>query len=301
MKFNLLLILCFFAFSGHLMAQEDNEMKVIEMELESMLKDTVPAEKACCSKPMEGKCGKCSSCPKCTSGACKMSTCGGCKEKATQGCCSAKMDAANSCCSSAAMSCCCGPKYKNFLGVSGRYYFTPLDNTRSLLANNGFPLDEYAVEIQVRLYNLPKLYYYEQLGSLSSNKFASVKGIGVKQDLRWNIVKSSAFFFTPYIEVGGGYYRMNITKGVSGNSVTSILTSSVETNYADNFVLTGDLGLDVGVGFKLDNTRLSFLVNGGYLTNVPTEWRLAGSLVFKEKINLASPYLGATIRLELEK
>ena len=269
MKFNLLLFVCFFAFSGQLFSQEHDDMKVIEMELENILKDTT---KACCSKKMDGKCSAHSGC---------------CKGMAKDSCSTAKG--------------CCGSKYKNILGVTGRYYFNSLDNTRTLLAANGYPLDEYALEIQVRLYNLPKVFYYQQMGTLTQAKYASVTGFGVKQDVRWNVIKNSPFFFTPYVEVGGGYYRMNLVKGVTSNSIESVLNSTVETNHAENFVLTGDIGADLGVGFKLDNTRLSILLNGGYLANVPTQWRLAGSLAFREKINIASPYVGATVRLEMAR
>ena len=251
MKLNLLLLVCFFTFSLNIHAQSDN-MDKIEMELETIMKDTTDS-KACCS-----------------------------------------MKNHSSCCSDS----CCGPCYKNILSVGGKYFVNPLGNTRTLLAENGFILDEYALEFQVRLYNLPKIFYYQQLGTLDRGKYSSVTGIGVKEDIRWNIIKNSPFFFTPYIEFGAGYYRMNIVKGVKGNSITSVLTNEVETNYAENFVLTGDVGIDLGVGFKLNQSRLSILFNGGYMTNVPSEWRLAGSLAFKEKINLSSPYVGVTVRLE---
>lgn len=190
-------------------------------------------------------------------------------------------------------------KYKNIVSVGARYYYSTLDNTRELLAANGFGLEPDAWEFQVKLYNLPKLYYYHQLGTLINGRYVSVSGVGVKQDLRHNLIKNSSFFFTPYLELGAGYYRMNLIKEAKSTSITSILTSSVETNHVDNFVITGDIGLELGVGFKLDNTRLRVQINGGYLTNVPTEWRLAGSLAFKEKINLASPYVGAKIGIDL--
>ncbi len=272
MKFNLLLFVCFFTFSTHLFSQGNDDMKTIEMELDNILMDTTMV-KACCSKNKDCKCGTHSGC---------------CNGMAKDSCCVASKG-------------CCGSKYKNVLGVTGRYYFNSLNNTRTLLAANGYPLDEYALEIQVRLYNLPKVFYYQQMGTLTQAKYASVIGFGVKQDVRWNIIKNSPFFFTPYVEVGGGYYRMNLVKGVTSNSIETVLNATVETNHAENFVLTGDIGVDLGVGFKIDNTRLSILLNGGYLANVPTQWRLAGSLAFKEKINIGSPYVGATVRLEVAR
>lgn len=244
MKFNLLFIVCFFTLSVQSFAQDNMQMKAIEMQLDSIIMDSTDS-----NKMLEGKC-------------------------------------------------CHRSGYKNILAVGGKYYFSALGNTRTLLADNGFLIDEYALEFQVRLYNLPKIFYYQQLGTLDREKYASVIGVGVKQDIKWNVVKNSPFIFMPYIELGGGYYRMNLVKGVKNNSLTSVLNSNVETNYAENFVLTGDVGINLGVGIKLDKSRLSILVNGGYLTNVPSEWRLAGSLAFKEKMNLSSPYLGATIRLE---
>jgi hypothetical protein len=91
---------------------------------------------------------------------------------------------------------------------------------------------------------------------------------------------------------------MNISKGISSNSITSVLNSRVENYFLDNFVVSGDVGLDLGYGFTFDNKRLNISVNGGYIANFPSEWRMAGSLAFKEKINLASPYVGFTVRLE---
>lgn len=93
---------------------------------------------------------------------------------------------------------------------------------------------------------------------------------------------------------------MNIAKGVKSNSITSVLGSQTESHTLDNFVVTGDVGLDLGVRFKVNDKRsVSIMVNGGYMANFPTEWRLAGSLAFKEKINLGSPYAGATIRIDM--
>ena len=92
---------------------------------------------------------------------------------------------------------------------------------------------------------------------------------------------------------------MNIAKGINSNTIASVLGSEVENYFLDNFVISGDVGLDLGYGFNIDKNRLSIILNGGYISNVPSEWRLAGSLAFKEKINISSPYAGVTIRLDM--
>jgi hypothetical protein len=195
---------------------------------------------------------------------------------------------------------CCANCYSNIVSVGGKYYFNTLGNTRTLLGDNGFLMDQEAFEYQLRLYNLPKIFYFQQLGTLTNTNYASVTGIGLKEDFRWNIFKNSKhFILAPYIELGGGYYRMNIVKGVGPNSITSVLNSSVENYFVDNFVLSGDVGLDLGFGFDIEDKRLNIIFNGGYITNVPSQWRLAGSLAFREKINLASPYAGVTVRLDI--
>jgi hypothetical protein len=193
----------------------------------------------------------------------------------------------------------CANCYCNIVSVGSKYYFNTLGNTRTLLGNNGFQMDQEAFEYQLRLYNLPKIFYFQQLGTLTNSNYASVTGIGLKEDFRWNVLKKSKhFILAPYVELGGGYYRMNIVKGVGSSSISSVLNSNVENYFVDNFVLSGDVGLDLGFGFDIEDKRLSVIFNGGYITNIP-EWRLAGSLAFREKINLASPYAGVTVRLDM--
>jgi hypothetical protein len=194
---------------------------------------------------------------------------------------------------------CCADCYTNLVSAGGKYYFNTLKNTRTTLSQNGFILDQEAFEYQIRLYNLPKVFYYQQLGTLTNTNYVSVTGFGLKEDIRFNIFKSSNFILAPYMELGGGYYRMNIAKGITSNTISSVLGSEVENYFLDNFVLSGDVGLDLGFGFAIDNNRLSIVFNGGYISNVPTEWRMAGSLAFKEKVNLSSPYAGVTVRLEM--
>lgn len=189
--------------------------------------------------------------------------------------------------------------FKNIISIGGKYYFNTLKNTRTILLDNGFILDKEAFEYQVRFYNLPKVFYYHQLGTLINTNYASVTGFGIKEDFRFPVFKNSNFIFTPYLELGGGYFKMEIARGVKSNTITSVLSSKVESHKLDNFVVTGDVGIDIGVRFKVEDKSVSILFNGGYISNFPTEWRLAGSLAFKEKINLASPYAGATLRLDL--
>lgn len=194
---------------------------------------------------------------------------------------------------------CCSNCYANLISAGGKYYFNALKNTRKTLSENGFLLDQEAFEYQLRLYNLPKVFYFQQLGTLTNTNYISVTGFGLKEDIRFNIINSSNVVLAPYIEFGGGYYRMNIAKGIKSNTISSVLASEVENYFLDNFVLSGDVGLDLGFGFAIDNNRLSIILNGGYISNVPTEWRMAGSLAFKEKINISSPYAGVTIRLDM--
>lgn len=197
------------------------------------------------------------------------------------------------------MACCSGCKYKPLLTAGGRYYFNTLENTRNTLAANGFILEQEAVEYFISFGKLPKLYYFQQLGDLRGGNYASVTGFGLKKDFGYNIFKNSDFILRPYAEIGAGYFRMNIAKNVTGNSISTVLNSTVENYFLDNFVFTGDVGLSLGYGFKVDNSKVNIMVNGGFTGNIPTEWKLAQSLAFREKIQLGSPYAGATIRLDL--
>jgi hypothetical protein len=194
------------------------------------------------------------------------------------------------------------PVYKNKVSVGAKYLFNPLSNTIPLFSSSGFSLDEQAIEYQLRIYNLPKVYYYQQLGSLTeSGNYVSVTGFGLKEDIRFDIVKSKNFILTPYFELGGGYFRANVIRGITNNSVTTVLGNTVSQSAMDNFVVSGDVGLDLGVAFSLDQTRVALVCSGGYLSNFPSPWRVAGSLAFKERMNLSSPYVGITIKIELKE
>ncbi len=190
---------------------------------------------------------------------------------------------------------------KNLISVSGRYYFDALSSSRKLLSNNGFSINQAAYEYQVRLYNLPKVFFYDQRGSLSNGKYASVKGIGVKENLRWNILHNTIFTVAPYLELGAGYYRMSTYSNITSTSASTALNGQVQRNFVDNIALTGDLGLDLGVGINIENTRLNIIFSGGYIASVPSEWKIDGALAFGDKFEMGSPYAGVTLKLDLNK
>lgn len=190
------------------------------------------------------------------------------------------------------------PVYKNRVSAGAKYYISPLSNTISAFSAMGFSLDEQAIEYQLRIHNLPKLYYFQQLGTLTDNgRYASVTGFGMKEDIRFDIVKSKNFIFTPYIELGGGYFSADIVSGITNNAISTVLSGNVTQQRLDNFVVTGDVGVDLGVAFSVDKSRISIVFNGGYISNFPSPWRVGGSLAFKERINLSSPYAGLTISI----
>lgn len=187
----------------------------------------------------------------------------------------------------------------NLYSFGGRYYFNTLENTRTTLAENGFVLDQEAVEFQLRLFELPKIFYFHQFGTLANRNYVSVTGFGLKEDFRFPIFKRSKFFVTPYVELGAGYYRMSIAKNIQDNSFVTVLNADNESLHFDNFVLSGDVGIDIGYTFLVNKHQFSIAANGGFIANLPSEWRIAGSLAFKEKIQLASPYAGVTLRLDM--
>lgn len=193
----------------------------------------------------------------------------------------------------------CSTCYNSIVGLSTRYYFDALSNTRTTLADNGFILDQQALEYQLRLYNLPKIFFYNQTGTLNNSRYASVTGFGLKENLSFNIFGKSDFILAPYGEFGVGYFSLQITEGIGNNSISSALNGNLESISLDNFTVTADAGLSLGGRFVVGNARFSILAHGGYIVNYPTQWRIASSLAFREKINIGSPYLGATIKLDL--
>ncbi len=199
------------------------------------------------------------------------------------------------------MACCSTPCYKNHVSLSGRYLFNSMHGTRTMLENNGFLLGQEAWEFQLRLFQFPKVFYSHQLGTLTdAGRYVSVTGFGLKEDIRFPIVNTENVWITPYIELGGGIYRMNLVRNVSTNSISTALNGSVDQTTIDNFVVSGDVGLELGFGFAFDQRRFRLLMNGGYISNVPLEWRIAGSLAFSEKLSLSTPYAGVTLQLEMQ-
>jgi len=197
------------------------------------------------------------------------------------------------------MSSCCSNCFRPIIQVGARYYTDAMTNTRATLANNGFILDQEAIEYQVRLYNLPKMFFYNQTGTLQSSRYASVIGFGFKENLKYNLIQSDNFFLEPYLEAGLGYFQLNIVEGIGGNSISSVLTEDLKSLSLGNFTATSDVGLSIGGRFTVGDTRFTLLAQGGYIVNYPTQWRAGSSLAFREKINIGSPYFGATIKMDL--
>ncbi|MBL0099832.1 MAG: hypothetical protein IPP49_07055 [Saprospiraceae bacterium] len=160
------------------------------------------------------------------------------------------------------------------------------------LANNGFSLDQEAFEYQLKLYNLPKNILLSAIRYFRNTNYASVTGMGIKEDIRFNLIKNSNSVLTPYIELGGGYLQDEYCQRSDNQLCIHSTRSQIENYFLDNFILSGDVGLDLGFGFNVDDKRFSLILNGGFIANYPSEWRLASSLAFKEKVNLASPYAG---------
>ncbi len=194
---------------------------------------------------------------------------------------------------------CGAPCFRPIIQVGARYYTDAMSNTRTTLANNGFILDQEAIEYQVRFYNLPKMFFYNQTGTLQSSRYASVIGFGFKENLKYNLIQSENFFLEPFFEAGLGYFQLNIVEGIARNSIASVLTEDLKSLSLGNFTATGDVGMSIGGRFNVGNSRFTILAQGGYVVNYPTQWRAGSSLAFREKINIGSPYFGATIKLDL--
>lgn len=198
-----------------------------------------------------------------------------------------------------AMACCSECKTKPVFSAGARYYFNPGEKTRNTLAANGYRLDQEALEYYIRYGNLPKLYYYQQLGALRNGNYAAINGVGLKQDFAYNVLKNSTFIIRPYVEFGLGYFNMAVVRNVTTNSIGTVLNASIQNYFLDNFVFSGDVGLSLGVNFKIDKANVSLIANGGYLGNIPTEWKIAQSLAFRETFQIGSAYAGATLRIDM--
>jgi len=185
--------------------------------------------------------------------------------------------------------------------VDFRVYNNTLKSNRTLLAANGFVLDKEAIEIGIKFGYLPKIYYFQQLGTLSvGGNFPSVTGFGLKERLALNLLKpESHFVLMPYVEVGAGYYKMNFYRGVSDNTIQTVAQGQISHDAIDAFTATIDLGLNLGFWFKLANRKITLVANGGFQANTNDQWRIGSALAFKEKLNLASPYVGLNFGISM--
>lgn len=190
-------------------------------------------------------------------------------------------------------------KYSNIIGFTGKYYFNQLQGVRRDLQQFGFDLESPAYEVQVKFGSLPKLFFYQQTGNLTNSKYASVIGYGMKYDIHFPIFKGKPYIVTPVLELGVGYYKLELLQDVTTNSIKTVINSQVITHKLDNFTASADAGLQVGYGFDIGDRQLSIMAQGGYVIGLPSQWRLANSLAFKETMDLASPYAGISIRLSV--
>jgi hypothetical protein len=188
----------------------------------------------------------------------------------------------------------------NIVKGGGKYLFNSSKNTRETLASAGYVLDQPAIEYYLQYKDLPKLFYSQQLGTISGSKYASINGFGIKKDIRKAIFATDNIMLTPYAEFGLGYYRLSVIEGIGeSSSINAVLDGGVQQRTLDNITVTGDLGLDLGFGFKFDDRRLMLILSGGYMSNFPTQWRSAGSIAFNEKLNILSPYAGVSLALDM--
>jgi hypothetical protein len=192
------------------------------------------------------------------------------------------------------------PKYCNDLTFQGKYFFNAASETQELLSSIGFNLNEPALELQIRYKNLPKLCYYHQIGTVVDGKGASIIGFSIKEDVRYSVINHRSYYVTPYIEVGGGYYRLTTVQNLAGTTTTSILTGKAQSHTVDALTITGDVGVDLGFGTHFDGRRLSLILSGGYMTNYPAQWSISNAYTLKEKFNILSPYVGIGLALEMD-
>lgn len=190
-------------------------------------------------------------------------------------------------------------KPKHWVTAEYRVYINSAAGTINELKAAGFILDEQATEIGVKFGQFPKLFYYQQLGTLQNGNYSSIYGLGLKEKYQHDILKSPSFVLAPYIELGAGFYQLSVVRNVSNNSINSAMNGSVSEVRLDNFSITGDLGLNLGFAFDLLGTNITINANGGYLTNLPSNWKTGHSLAFKEKLDLSSFYFGGRISMAL--
>ena len=105
---------------------------------------------------------------------------------------------------------------------------------------------------------IPKIFYYQQLGSLTNGNYTSIHGIGLKEKYQHDFIKNQAIVLAPYIEIGGGFYQLSLVRNVNGNSFSTAVNNQTSETRLNNFSVTGDLGLNVGYSFLLLNTCLLY-------------------------------------------
>lgn len=190
-------------------------------------------------------------------------------------------------------------KDKHIVSAEYRQYLNPAKGTVSELAQNGFILDEQAMEFALKFGNFPKLYYYQQLGTLSNSQYVSLYGIGLKEKYQRDFIKHPNILVAPYLEVGIGFYQLSVTRNVNSNSIQSALSGQIEENRIDNFSVTGDLGLQLGFSFGFLGSNVHISAVGGYQTNLPSNWKTGHSLAFREKLDLSSAYFGGKLSVTM--
>ncbi|MBK8547307.1 MAG: hypothetical protein IPL63_07920 [Saprospiraceae bacterium] len=121
----------------------------------------------------------------------------------------------------------------------------------------------------------------------------------MKEKYQHDFIKNQAIVLAPYIEIGGGFYQLSLVRNVNGNSFSTAVNNQTSETRLNNFSVTGDLGLNVGYSFLLLNTRVTLTANGGYMTNLPSNWNTGHSLAFKEKLDLSSLYFGGRLSVNL--
>jgi hypothetical protein len=200
------------------------------------------------------------------------------------------------------MTACCDSadvKQKPWVSVEYRVYLDPAKTTRNELSAAGFSLDQQASEIAVKFGQFPKIFLYQQLGTLTNSNYTSLYGFGLKEKYQRDLIKHPAIVLAPYIELGAGYYQLTTVRNINGNSTSSSFSGNIQENKISNFSFTGDLGLNLGYSFKMFGSTVSLTANGGYQTNLPTTWKSGYSLAFREKLDLSSLYFGGRIGISL--
>ncbi|MFZ1704052.1 MAG: hypothetical protein WAT79_06875 [Saprospiraceae bacterium] len=190
-------------------------------------------------------------------------------------------------------------KPKPWVTAEYRTYNNPAKSTVKELSSAGFLLDEHGTEIGIKFGQFPKIFYYQQLGSLENTNYSSIYGIGLKEKYQYDFIKNPAIVLAPYLEVGAGFYFLSLVKNVNNNSYTSPNNNLLSQSKFENFSITGDLGLSIGYEFNLGNTSIGITGNGGYMTNLPSNWKTGHSLAFKEKVDLSSVYYGVRLSIGL--